>query len=173
MQMIKCEMGHIYDAEKFRTCPHCYSTGMTREAEDDMMGINQADKETEQPDEAQKRQYYVMHRRRVTGMLVCVDGNMKGEGFVIREGDNLVGRSSNMDVALTMEESVSRQQHVILCCDVEDGSCILRYDKNRQDIWVNGSRPRRDCLLKDHDEICLGKCKLIFIEAGDIWKDRK
>lgn len=171
MHLIKCERGHIYDAEKFRACPHCYSTTMTIEDEEEILGVSQADKETQQSDAREKTQFYIMHRRRVYGMLVCVAGVMKGEAFLLKEGDNIIGRSANMDVALTMEETVSRQRHAVIDCDGNEGTLVLTYPEDREDVRVNNRRVKPGWQLKDRDVIRLGDCELVLVEAGDIWKN--
>lgn len=171
MHLTKCERGHIYDAEKFRSCPHCYSTTMTIEDEEEAMGVSQANKETQQSDAKEKTQFYIMQRRRVYGMLVCVTGVMKGDAFLLKEGDNIIGRSANMDVALTMEETVSRQRHAVIDCDGEKGTFVLTYPVGREDVSVNGRRVKSGRQLKDRDVIRLGDCELVLVESGDIWKN--
>lgn len=172
MHLIKCELGHIYDGEKFRSCPHCYSAGMTQEDEDDAQGAFQADKATEQSSENEKLQYYVMRRRRVLGMLVCISGKMKGEAFNLKEGDNIIGRGANMDVALTMEESISRQSHAVIDCDADKGTFVLSFDESRDDVWLNGKTARSGSELSDRDVLRLGECDMVLIDVGDIWKSR-
>lgn len=172
MQLIKCELGHIYDAEKFRSCPHCYGVGMTKDDEADALGMLQADKTTEQSETVEQKQYYVMHRRRVQGILVCVEGRMKGAAFELREGENVIGRSSNMDVALNLEESISRQAHASIECDPDDQRFVLKFEETRRDVWVNGHTVEPGSLIVDRDVIRLGDCELVLVDVGDVWKGR-
>ena len=172
MHLTKCELGHIYDTEKFRSCPHCYSANMTQEDEEDALGAFQADKSTEQASMEETRQFYVLHRRKTVGMLVCIEGQMKGDAFLLKEGDNIIGRGSNMDVALTMEETISRQRHATIDYDETEGVFTLSYDTERNDVLVNGRKAKSGRTLADRDKIQLGECKLILIEAGDIWESK-
>lgn len=172
MHLTKCELGHIYDTEKFRSCPHCYSANMTQEDEEDALGAFQADKSTEQASVEETRQFYVLHRRKTVGMLICIEGQMKGDAFLLKEGDNIIGRGSNMDVALTMEETISRQSHATIDFDEKKGVFTLSYNKERDDVLVNGRRPKTGKTLAGRDQIQLGDCKLILIEAGDVWENR-
>lgn len=106
------------------------------------------------------------------GMLICIEGRMQGDAFLLKEGDNIIGRGSNMDVALTMEETISRQSHATIDYDEKKRVFTLSYDKERNDVLVNGRRPKPGRTLADRDKIQLGECKLILIEAGDIWESR-
>lgn len=173
MHLTKCELGHIYDTEKFRSCPHCYSANMTQEDEEDALGAFQADKSTEQASAEETKQFYVLHRRKTVGMLICTEGQMKGEAFLLKEGDNIIGRGSNMDVALTMEETISRQSHATIDYDEKKGVFTLSYDKGRKDVLVNGKQPGSGKILADRDVIQLGSCELVLIEAGDIWESKR
>lgn len=172
MNMTKCKLGHIYDSDKFRSCPHCCTPDMTLDDEDDMLGAYQADKETEQPGEIEQKNFHVIMRRKAVGMLVCVDGAMRGDAFVLREGDNIIGRNSNMDVALTLEESISRSAHAVIRFE-DDCSFVLQYSEDRKDVSVNGSRVANGTILRDRDVIRLGSCELTLIGAGDVWESRK
>lgn len=173
MHLIKCELGHIYDTEKFRSCPHCYSANMTQEDEEDALGAFQADKSTEQASVEETRQFYVLHRRKTVGMLICIAGQMQGDAFLLKEGDNIIGRGSNMDVALTMEETISRQRHATIDYDETEGVFTLSYDTERNDVLVNGRKTKSGKRLADRDVIRLGECELVLIEAGDIWDSKK
>lgn len=172
MHMIKCKLGHIYDSDKFRSCPHCYTAGMTLDDEADMLGEYQEDKETEQPGVIEQKNYRVLVRRKAVGMLICVKGEMRGDAFILREGDNIIGRNSNMDVALTQEESISRSGHAAIRFE-EDCSFVLKYSGNRNDVSVNGSKAVDGARLSDRDIIRLGSCELMLIGAGDIWEKGK
>lgn len=173
MNLIKCELGHIYDAEKFRSCPHCYHTNMTVEDEEDAMGEFQAEQDTQQASEADQQRFYVLHRRRTMGMLVCVAGQMAGEAFVLKEGENVIGRGANMDVALIYEDTISRQQHAMLVWDARQQAFMLQYDESRQDVWINENSVPSGSVVADRDVLRLGTCELILVEAGDIWNNRE
>ena len=53
----------------------------------------------------------------VVGWLVCVIGEYVGECFNLKAGQNFIGRSLSMDVALINEKSVSREFHAGIIFD--------------------------------------------------------
>lgn len=170
MHLLKCENGHIYDTDKFRSCPHCFSIPTEYAAMCEGALENQSEVDTEIPEEKLRSQYEKLCRRKVVGMLVCVEGDMQGEGFLLREGENVIGRASNMDVALTQESTVSRKHHASIVCDVKEWSYTLTVKDAKKGVLVNGQGVEQAIALKNHDQLQLGDCKLIFVEAGEIWK---
>lgn len=168
MQLTKCENGHIYNAEKFRSCPHCSKLNLAGQDPSDTFGRNQADIETALAELAATSEVGSIINKRVVGMLVVVEGDMIGSGFLLKEGSNSIGRSSNMDVPLTKEPTVSRKVHAAI--DFEDGSFILNCMDEEKQVFLNEQLIDGTKKLKDKDIIRLGDCCLTFIEAGSIWK---
>jgi hypothetical protein len=103
-------------------------------------------------------------------MLVCVEGAMLGEGFLLKEGENSIGRASNMDVALTREVTISRKEHAIIYYDQNTDSFTLTVGKEDAVVLCNDIWVKTDCRLQDRDELVLGECRLVFIEAGNVWQ---
>lgn len=168
MHLLKCEQGHIYDADKFRSCPHCSKIDIDL-AVADTFGENQADVDTEIPPGEQLEEYERINIRKTVGMLVCVKGQMIGAGFLLREGENDIGRASNMDVALVREVTIPRKCSASICYN-ENREYILKVRKDKGEVFCNGKLVESECVLKDRDELELGECKLVLIEAGSIWK---
>lgn len=167
MQLIKCENGHIYNAEKFRSCPHCSKIEPAGRQSSDTFGRNQADIETAMADKLDADEVRFFASKKTVGLLVVTEGEMCGAGFLIKEGKNSVGRSSNMDVALTAEPTISRKQHAVI--EYRDGEYILSRTDEEKVILVNGMPIGGEIKLSDRDNIRLGDCGLTFIEAGSIW----
>ncbi len=113
MKMVKCIMGHKYNAEKFNVCPHCAS--MEAEAQSAATLEKEADDvDTEEPDTVKQQKYEIVGRRKVVGCLICVKGAMMGEGFFLVEGHNDIGRGANLEVVLSKELTVSRKAHACI-----------------------------------------------------------
>lgn len=167
MQLIKCENGHIYNAEKFRSCPHCSKVKLAGKAPSDTFGRNQADVETALAEAAAGSEQDVLTYKRVVGMLVVTNGEMTGAGFLLKEGVNSIGRSSNMDVALTAEPTVSRKIHAVIEYAGEDFS--IQVPDDRKDVLVNDEQVGGTKTLSDRDRIRLGDCSLILIDVGSVW----
>lgn len=169
MQLTKCENGHIYNAEKFRSCPHCSRLEPVSQMPSDTYGHNQADVETAIAEEAVKGQVGAIIGKRVVGMLVVTSGEMKGAGFLLKEGSNSIGRSSNMDVALTNEPTVSRKQHAWI--EYSEGRYFVRTTDDDKNVYVNEKLINSSEELSDRAVIRLGDCSLTLIEAGSIWNE--
>lgn len=168
MHLLKCGQGHIYDADKFRSCPHCSKIDIDI-AVADTFGENQADVDTEIPEGERLEEYEQIGIRKTVGMLVCVKGQMMGAGFLLMEGENDIGRASNMDVALVREVTISRKYNASICYN-EKGEYILKVGKDKGEVFCNGKLVESECVLKDRDELELGECRLVLIEAGSIWQ---
>lgn len=168
MHLLKCENGHIYDTDKFRTCPHCSSIQLDLVTLD-TVGQNQTDIETEIPESTLQENYERISRRKVVGLLICVEGEMLGEGFILREGENDIGRASNMDIPLTREVTISRKDHATIRYDKDNYTFTLQAGEGKTDVYCNGKQITEPYSLGDRELIQIGDCQLIFIEAGSIW----
>jgi hypothetical protein len=165
MNMIKCEKGHIYDGDKFSTCIHCSNIKAGVRGLD-IYGSNQKDIETELTEDG-KNEYDLALRRKTVGFLVCIKGVMLGEGFILREGANDIGRAKNMDVALIKEITVSRDRHACISYEHETGEFILRASEGKEDVFCDGRVVDSSCRLTDRSLIQIGACSLIFISFCD------
>ena len=103
----------------------------------------------------------------VTGWLVIVDGPGKGKDFRLIQGENRIGRNSNMEVCLDIgqnsDTSVSRDSHSIVIYDNNSNIFFIERGSSRNLPMVNGKTVRRDQDLNDKDIIQLGKTHLMFI----------
>lgn len=186
MKLVKCEKGHAYDAEKFLSCPHCVNCIAEPEVKD-IMGKEQEKVPTipsggagMAPDAGGSvcQDGVPEYRRKVlgktVGWLVCINGGMTGESFILREGDNCIGRADYMDVALTCEPTVSRNRHAIITYDPVRNSFLLHSPENMEQILLNDKSMKKPKTLKPHDVITLGDCSLLFVAlcgAGFRWKE--
>lgn len=101
-------------------------------------------------------------RKMVCGWLVCVAGQNKGKDYRIVEGRNLLGRDSDMDIAIKEDKMISRNHH-----------CSIVYDKRKNQTWVavgqgsltyyNGELLKGQKELKTGDTIEIGKTRLMFV----------
>lgn len=170
MHLLKCENGHIYDSDKFRSCPHCSTVHMEFAATTDDVGDSQALVETEIPEASLQAEYEKISRRKTVGMLICIEGKMQGEGFLLHEGENVIGRASNMDVALVKEVTISRKSHASISYSLSDNQYVLTVTEGKKNVYINEVLVEDAILIKHRDELMIGDCKLIFIEAGTIWQ---
>ncbi len=168
MNLVKCENGHIYDGDKFRSCPHCSNVIPALMFAQEPEGA-QGEIDTDIPEERQQEHYERIGRRKTMGMLICTKGKMRGAGFLLKAGENVIGRASNMDVALINEITVSRKHHTTIWCEEESGSFFLDGVDGKAGVFCNGVVVKDRCVLHDRDRITIGDCQLAFVEAGDVW----
>ncbi|MGN0368354.1 MAG: FHA domain-containing protein [Wujia sp.] len=172
MHLIKCKNEHIYDGDKFRSCPHCSTIAWDGSMVMEDISIDQTDVDTEIPEDEKRQKYEQIGRRKTVGVLICVEGEMTGEGFLLREGENVIGRASNMDIPLIHDLTVSRKNHAIINYDIGRGECYL-INPEASEIYVNGKRLQKKALLANHDRIQIGAQKFVMIEAEGIWTQDK
>lgn len=165
MRMVKCMLGHKYNAEKFNQCPHCARKREgERNAED---AFEQQDIDTEEPDEAVGNQYEIIGRRKVVGCLVCVKGSMKGEGFFVVEGHNDIGRGANLEIVLSKELTVSRKAHACIIYDSEKKHYLFAGAPEKQDVLYDGRQVENPVILENGAMLQIGQCVLRFVAFCD------
>ena len=162
MKMIKCENNHVFDSDKFISCPHCANqqAGVSIE---NILGHNQSHVPTEIPTEKNLQANRQLTLSKTVGWLVCIHGSMIGESFVLREGDNHIGRAANMDIALIYEPSVSRENHAIISYQSAEHTFLLFSSNSQGKVLCNNKSIKRQKRLKSRDIITLGNCLLMFV----------
>ena len=99
----------------------------------------------------------------VVGWLVCIEGNHFGEDFKLRAGKNFIGRSSDMDVCLSGDSSVSRDKHVIVLFEPRENLFIVQAGESKELSYHNDQLVLSAKELKAYDVIKVGATKLMFI----------
>lgn len=160
MKLIKCEHNHMYDADKFGLCPHCSNRRAEPELE---FSSSQAGIATYKPEDT----INPLLLRKVVGCFICIEGEMKGEGFWIKEGINYIGRATNMEISLSRETTVSREKHASITYEEDSHIFELQDLKNAEDIAYNGKKVTRSCRLKSRAIIQIGACQLLFLPVCD------
>ena len=165
MNLIKCENNHFYDSEKFLSCPHC-ANKVAEPTVRDILGEEQKAVCTDPPEMYTALDPSKITTKKTVGWLVCISGTVSGESFCLREGENHIGRTANMDIALLYEPTISRKTHAVITYKPEQNSCIL-YPKNSAQTFCNGRVVKTKRTLKNWDVITLGTCTLVFIAFCD------
>lgn len=166
MKMVKCLKGHIYNAEKFNSCPQCVnmeSVGREWAISEE----NQDEIDTEEPDAVKQQKYEIIGRRKVVGCLICVKGSMLGEGFFLVEGHNDIGRGANLEVVLSKELTVSRKAHACITYDKKENQYFLTAAEGKKDVLYNGVIVEQSVMLENGGLIRIGQCSLRFVAFCD------
>ena len=98
------------------------------------------------------------------GWLSFVKGEYIGTSFSLKKGENTIGRSLNMDVALTQELTVSRNRHTAITYETRTRKFILEPSgEGKNPIYLNGEEVTEPCILSSYDRIQIGDSRCVFI----------
>lgn len=105
------------------------------------------------------------------GFLVCVDGPQKGRDFRLTSGRNFIGRGNEMDVALSEDDTVSRENHATVSYDAKNNSFNVAPGQGRGITYLNEEEVANARPLNAYDKIEVGKTVLVFLPlCGDAFK---
>ena len=99
----------------------------------------------------------------VVGWLVCIEGSYFGESFKLKSGRNFIGRSSSMDVALTGDNSVSRERHAVVIYEPKARIFIAQPGDSRELFYLNDEVVLNNEKLKNYDVLTIGNLKLMLV----------
>ena len=104
----------------------------------------------------------------VVGWLVCVDGAGKGKSFELYARINSIGRSSENDVCIKGDATISRDRHARLAYDPRHNSYQLIPGESTNNIYLNDQPVYVPSKLASYDLVELGQSKFLFIPlCGD------
>jgi hypothetical protein len=104
----------------------------------------------------------------VVGWLVNAHGLEKGMDYRIRSENNTIGRSKDMYICISGDDSISRERHAVITFDPQQNAFHLSPGEGRGLVYVNGEVLLAHRKLQAYDRIQLGKTKLIFLPfCGD------
>lgn len=181
MNLIRCEMGHFYDADTHAGCPHC---GYDNSAEDeigvtmagppvmsetvaiDSQSLEEAVNKAKGDDDSQETIGFYSHSigmEPVVGWLVCTEGEHYGQDFALKSGRNFIGRSDGMDVALNKDKTISREKHAVVLFEPKSNKFLIQPGDSRELVYVNDNAVFSVQEIKAYDELSLGASKLRFV----------
>ena len=99
----------------------------------------------------------------VTGWLVCIKGESVGASYNLKAGKNTIGRSIEMNVALTEEISVSREKHAIIIFDPKNSKFYVQAGETDNLSYLNDEILMTVSELKAYDKLQLGAAEFIFV----------
>lgn len=114
-------------------------------------------------DEEKTVAYYDDLGQPVVGWLVCIEGKHFGKDFKLKSGGNFIGRSTEMDVALTGDSSVSRNKHAVIIYEPKNNIFIMQPGESKGLSYLNDKVVLTPTELKSNDKIQVGNTKLMFI----------
>lgn len=184
MNLTRCENGHFYDAERFDSCPHCnqasvstvlqdddgnkgYTIPLTNDSADNRLKELEKEvadaKETSDGYQATIGYFGAVPTEPVVGWLVAIEGSNFGEDFKLKSGRNFIGRSTNMDVALTGDSSISRERHAIILYEPKGNMFLVQPGDAKELFYLNDKVVLNATEINAYDVLSLGGTKLLFI----------
>jgi hypothetical protein len=104
----------------------------------------------------------------ICGWLVSIDGPDRGRDFRIKSERNFIGRAATMDIVISGDESISRENHASITFDPRTLSFTLNTGNGRGLVYLNQKVVDSPSTIKPYDLIELGETKLLFIPfAGE------
>lgn len=181
--MERCPSGHFFDPAKHTKCPHCGIDGLdidigpTRAKSAPAVGVTVpvTDGRTlptlgRQESEGVTVGYYKQKigLDPVVGWLVCVDGPDRGRDYRIRSERNFIGRDPRMDICISGDDQVSRENHAVVIYDPRNNGFKLAPGDSRGITYHNGNSLDVPSELKPYDAIEVGASRLLFVPfCGD------
>lgn len=99
----------------------------------------------------------------VVGWLACVDGPDRGKSYELFAKINAVGRSSENDVVIAGDATISRRSHIRIAYDPKHNDFRLIPDESTNNVYLNDEAIYTPRPLTAFDLIELGQTKLVFV----------
>jgi hypothetical protein len=185
MNLLKCNNGHFYDADKYNSCPHCNSANDSVTVAmnppgsygDDMVTVAHKEPEENSVTVPGKRTSVTFFEDNptisiygskagaepVVGWLVCIEGSNFGQSFPLKTGRNFVGRSLSMDVVLDQDFSVSRERHAIFIYEPKEKIFFAQPGDSRELFYLNEKVVLSNEVISAYDVVQIGSTKLMFV----------
>ena len=99
----------------------------------------------------------------VVGWLVCTGGAHFGESFSFGEGYNSIGRLPSNNIALSKDQSVSREECAFVVFDAKTNGYFLQACQGKSLVHLNGEPLFDTKAIKSYDVIEIGDERLMLI----------
>lgn len=190
MKLIRCVNGHFYDQGKYTSCPHCAGEAATEQSITTVVteetGYGTGSSGIAVPDDDHTVAFYndIFHSvsadaasagasddpapgNRVdppcVGWLIALGGVHIGQDFRLKAGKNYIGRSPQMDVALTGDKSVSRHRHAIMIYEPKQRLYLIQPGESSGLAYRNNEVVLGPVKLEAYDRITVGEVNLLFM----------
>lgn len=180
MAIIKCSNGHYYDDKRDVSCPYCaklngsinkvsgndfneqLTSFISPEENDDNTQLTEAYGEDVSEFEKTIGIFNDESQNVLTvAWLVCIDGLERGKSFVIHSGRNFAGRSFDMDIVFSGDNSVEREKHFSIVYDPKTITFYLVCGTGH--TYLNGEVVSSEKTIVEGDIIQVGKSKYMFV----------
>ena len=99
----------------------------------------------------------------VVGWLICVEGPERGRDYRIRSEKNSIGRSESMDIYISADDSLSRENHAFVVFNPKKLTFRIQAGESRGLVYLNNDEVPTYAELTAYDMIEIGQTKLLFV----------
>lgn len=99
----------------------------------------------------------------VVGWLVSLNGEEAGKSYELKAGRNFIGRSSQMDVVLKGDQSVSRDKHAIIVYEPRKREFIVQPGESKELFYLNDDVVLSAQKIQSFDKLVIGQTELYFV----------
>ena len=187
MAITRCPNGHFYDSEQNQTCPWCATMPQPAAANSTQRVAPQMQQSTvaisttafegatmkisgSQPvqNSVDEGHTVVVVKKNtgidpVVGWLVCIDGPDRGRDYKIRSEKNAIGRSTSMDICISGDETIARNDHAFVVYDPKRNVFRIQAGLSRGLVYLNEKEVINSETLKSHDTIEIGESTFKFV----------
>jgi len=167
--MTRCPQGHFFEPQKNAQCPFCAVSAESK-PQPGTLASSAVDSSPNRQTPAVTR---ALHQEPsgispVVGWLVCVEGPDRGQDYRIHAGKNSIGRSRNMDIAITGDDSISRERHATIVFDPKGNAFWVQPGDASGLAYLNNELVHSPTPLKPDDVVELGRSRLVLVPfAGE------
>lgn len=191
MAMKRCSSGHFYDDAKYQQCPYCGISNMdasrtmplvqnqTQQSAVPNNGgavnrtVSIAETQASMPATSaspvsdEGKTIGIMQSKKgidpVVGWVVCIEGPSKGQDYRIKSERNFLGRDKSMDIAISGDMGISRENHAVISYNPKNNGFRLFPGEGHGIVYLNDEEVYSPMELTRGDIIELGETKLMFI----------
>lgn len=191
MNIIKCEKGHFYNGDRYKTCPHCeemQQANVTRPQAAESTSYGNGQSEPKQPvrgyqlddDMAETVAYRpvantgdtVAYRPKPkqpenalpVGWLVAISGLEYGKQYPVFTCDNFIGSGINNSICVAGDAYVLPEHHCTLSFDFQMQKVVLNMECSMGDVYVNNAPAQESRYLNHLDRIQIGGSIYMLVE---------
>lgn len=174
--MVICANGHYYDSTRYSECPYCKPSASVSPRQNgndtDASSLNvtvpfnnvQGGKASSDMEKTVRMVEQKAGYDPVVGWLVCVEGSNKGKDFRLHDGNNFVGRGSDMDISLSGDKAVSASNHFSVTYDRRHDRYFMSMGMGKEIVYVNNEPLTANArYMEIGDRIEVGSTTLVFI----------
>ncbi len=175
--LTRCEKGHYFDNQKHHACPFCGVQDLELDIQKTVAKRSDSNRsepavtrplESAGESDGKMAKTVGVYKKKlglepVVGWLVAVKGPAKGRDFRITSERNYLGRSEKMDISITGDEMISRENHAVISFNPKNSTFRLFAGDSKRLTYLNDEEVIAPELLKPFDRIEIGETLLLFV----------